>query len=1571
MYFSPKLFLLIISFFIVSVISGCGSDQSTQDSSSSFNLPTAITQAKIADKASIQAYLQVDSGTRQQMTLSGSSASIEIAGLSPGPHQFTITIEYSDGTNSGQPLILAQTSHTADISAGANTPLEFVDSDYNFQAFDSDRDGISNLDEVLTNNADLHSIALSTGSLNETFDPAETDYTASVAYEVTSIQVSAILQNSAASLSINGVSTANDTESAVIDLVQGSNEITVSTTSEDGTLTKDYVLTITRQDPADNNANLQDLQLSAGSLDTSFQSETTSYTASVDYSVTKIQVSASPVNSSATLKINSVSTPNDTLSSEIALSVGSNPITVKVTSGDQSTSQDYSITITRAGPPADDATLQSLQLSSGSFNQSFAPDVASYSANVAYETASIRVTANPLNSNATLKINDIETTNDTASNDIELVEGSNTIKVKVTSADGTSNKVYTLEITRLGVETSLATADLQSISLSSASLSPTFQPDNISYSSTVSNETTEILVTANPLNSNATLEINHVAISSNPASTTIALSEGNNTITIKVTSEDESTEKTYELVVSRAYSITATAGSHGAISPGSATVNQGGSTSFTVTPDTGYSIDNVTGCGGSLTGNTFTTATITAACTVNASFKINSYTVNTSAGANGSISPGSKAVDYGNTTSFTVTPNTGYSIDSVTGCSGSLTGNTYTTGAITAPCSVNASFKINSYTVSTSAGATGSISPGSKAVDYGNTTSFTVTPNTGYSIDSVTGCNGSLTGNTYTTGTITASCTVSATFKINSYTVTTSAGSNGNVNTDSAMVNHGGSTSFIFTPNTGYSIDTVTGCSGSLTGNTYTTGAITAPCTVSVKFKINSYTVSTSAGTTGSISPGSKAVDYGNTTSFTVTPNTGYSIDSVTGCSGSLTGNTYTTGAITAPCTVAASFKISAKNANLQSLELSAGSLAFDPETTAYTVNVAYSVSSIQVTANPLNSSATLTVNGSSTANNSPSASIALVEGANTFSVTVTSADGTTTKDYVLTINRLSPTNDIANLSALSLSSGDMDQIFQSTQPYYTASVDWLVSSLQVSATTKYGSANVSINGGASAASLVGQKVELAEGENIIELIVTAADGVTQRRYTVTVTRASIQSFAQRAYVKASNTEASDGFGWSVAQDGDTLVLGAPNEDSASSEVNGDQMNNLATNAGAVYVFTRSNGEWSQQAYLKASNAEGGDNFGFSVALLGDTIAVGAKYEDSAANVVNGDQLDNAASNAGAVYVFTRSNGEWSQQAYLKASNAETGDSFGASVSLSGNTLVVGADYEGSAAHVVNGDQSDNSALGAGAVYVFTRSNAVWSQQAYLKASNADEYDHFGYSVSISDETLAVGAFYEDSGSDQIDNTAAKAGAVYVFTRSNGLWNQQAYLKASNAEAYDNFGSRVALLGDTLAVGASGESSASSEVNGDQSDNTAANAGAVYIFIRSNGMWNQQAYLKASNAESGDFFGASVSLADDMLAVGAFYEDSEATVVNGNQLDNTTADAGAVYVFTRSKGEWSQLAYVKASNSEVNDYFGRSVSLSRDTLAAWALGEDSVATGVNGDQLDNSVSNAGAVYVFR
>ena len=585
-----------------------------------------------------------------------------------------------------------------------------------------------------------------------------------------------------------------------------------------------------------------------------------------------------------------------------------------------------------------------------------------------------------------------------------------------------------------------------------------------------------------------------------------------------------------------------------------------------------------------------------------------------------------------------------------------------------------------------------------------------------------------------------------------------------------------------------------------------------------------------------------------------------------------------------------------------------------------------------------------------------------------------------------------------ATLTALTLSSGTLDPAFAANQLAYTSSQAFPVSSLQVTPTAQTAGATLTVNGAAVTSGQASSAIALAEGApTVITVVVRAANGTTTQTYTITVTRQSASAFAQQAYIKASNPDgvgpnpggAGDQYGYSIALsgDGNTLAVGAPYESSNATGINGAQGNNLLAETGAVYVFVRNAGTWVQQAYVKASNAGMYDRFGLHVALSGDgnVMAVGAFAEDSGQL---DNQNDDSITNAGAAYVFTRSGATWSQQAYLKASNVAAQNSimyFGWSVSLSsdGATLAVGAPNEASNATGVNGNQNNELADASGAVYVFTQSGGVWTQQAYIKASNTQSNDGFGGNVSLSGDgsTLAVSATGEDSNAtsidgDQTNNAATRSGAVYVFVRSGATWSQQAYIKATNTRSEDRFGAALAISGDgnTLAVGADSEGSGATGINGDQMSSAAAGSGAVYVFTRVVATWSHQAYIKASNTEAQDAFGGSVAISGDgnTLVVGAAEEDSDARGVNGSQTNNLATGSGAVYVFGRSGGTWTQRAYVKSSNSETYDHFAKSIALSADgdTLAVGADAEDSNAPGVNGNQSNNAFPSSGAAYVF-
>lgn len=469
-------------------------------------------------------------------------------------------------------------------------------------------------------------------------------------------------------------------------------------------------------------------------------------------------------------------------------------------------------------------------------------------------------------------------------------------------------------------------------------------------------------------------------------------------------------------------------------------------------------------------------------------------------------------------------------------------------------------------------------------------------------------------------------------------------------------------------------------------------------------------------------------------------------------------------------------------------------------------------------------------------------------------------------------------------------------------------------------------------------------------------------------------------------FIKSSNPDAQDQFGSSIAisQDGNTLVVSAPFEDSSVGGVNSPsaQDKNDKKESGAVYVFKRTRLGWEQSAYIKSEYPDTNDSFGKSVDISanGQTIAVGASLEASNSIGVNGDQNNNLARNAGAAYIFEFENENWHQQAYLKASNTGVGDNFGISVSLSadGNTLAVGAESEESNATGVDGLQSDNGAPDSGAVYMFTRNLKTWKQTAYIKASNTQTSDNFGSVVTLSSKgnTLAVSATAESSGkpNDETDNSAPYAGAVYLF-RLDNKWTQIAYIKPSNPGAGDIFGRSLSLdsTGSQLAVGSFQEDSDSTGINGAQNENS-QDSGAAYIFHAVGGQWEQNTFLKASNAQTNDNFGTAISFNDagTVLVVGASGESSNATGINGDQLNNSNSKSGAAYQFEKIDGHWKSTLYIKSSHSNVGDNFGDKLTLSGNgnVLAVSAWGEKSSGSGINSTQIDTRAPSSGAVYVY-
>lgn len=485
--------------------------------------------------------------------------------------------------------------------------------------------------------------------------------------------------------------------------------------------------------------------------------------------------------------------------------------------------------------------------------------------------------------------------------------------------------------------------------------------------------------------------------------------------------------------------------------------------------------------------------------------------------------------------------------------------------------------------------------------------------------------------------------------------------------------------------------------------------------------------------------------------------------------------------------------------------------------------------------------------------------------------------------------------------------------------------------------------------------------------------IAVSQAGRSDSIYTVVLTRDAEVTSA--AFVKASNNGpmagfSGDQFGTALAVSGDTLVVGAELEDSGS-----DPNDEEVANSGAVYVYRRTTQGWTFEAMLKSPDPDVGDVFGRAIAIDGDTLAVGIPLEDSSSVGLNGEMTNDDSANSGAVMVFARSGAAWTLESYIKASNTGAADQFGASLALENGLLAVGAIGEDSSSrglmHVDNDD-----GINSGAVYLFRRDGDTWNQELVLKSSNSDPNDTFGSQISLSDDSLAVAALGEDSGRDgvgpfEFDESAPSAGAVYIFRRNGMLWSQEAYIKSTNSDTSDAFGSSVALDGDRLVVGAYLEDSSSIGIGGAQDNDDAGSSGAAYVYGRSGTTWFVDEYIKASNPEVGDSFGFGVALKGDLMFVGAILEDSAAPGIDMGQQDNGAPNAGAGYLFEQTDNGWVQRHYFKSSAPDSGDSFSRRIVFSQNGLFVSASNDDSDGGGVGGDPANNDSRDSGAVFVFE
>lgn len=400
-------------------------------------------------------------------------------------------------------------------------------------------------------------------------------------------------------------------------------------------------------------------------------------------------------------------------------------------------------------------------------------------------------------------------------------------------------------------------------------------------------------------------------------------------------------------------------------------------------------------------------------------------------------------------------------------------------------------------------------------------------------------------------------------------------------------------------------------------------------------------------------------------------------------------------------------------------------------------------------------------------------------------------------------------------------------------------------------------------------------------------------------------TKTSYSNINEQAKLLASNGVAGDRLGYSIAIDssGDTVIVGA---------YAADPLGYLQ--AGAVYVFVRVTGTWSQQAILIANDKANNDYFGYSVGISndGNRAIIGASQDDS---------------NKGAAYIFTRSGTTWSQEYKIVDANGASNFYFGCAVAMSGN-----------GDRVVIGAYADNlGGTSSGAAAIYNRSvTSTWSLASKVQASDAAPSDLFGIAVSISRDgsTVLVGAYLDD-------DKGTSSGSAYVFTEISTIWIQQAKLVPADGAASDNFGRSLCLSGDgNIAV-----------ISSFLDDTAFTDAGSAYIFKRNpDTSWVQYAKITPSDPVLEHWLG------------GCVYINENATMValSANGDDTKGTNAGAVYIFTDQAGVWTQYAKITASDTATVDYFGYSLAINSNGTA--------IAVGTVYD--DDKGTNAGAAYIF-
>lgn len=611
-------------------------------------------------------------------------------------------------------------------------------------------------------------------------------------------------------------------------------------------------------------------------------------------------------------------------------------------------------------------------------------------------------------------------------------------------------------------------------------------------------------------------------------------------------------------------------------------------------------------------------------------------------------------------------------------------------------------------------------------------------------------------------------------------------------------------------------------------------------------------------------------------------------------------------------------------SAELTFLESSSGTLnpGFSTAQLNYSLTIDPSVESVRIKAVSLHDGATILINGNKTLSGQNSAPIATTETPTTVAIRVTSPDELRTNNYRITIivpgqealipDEVSnpPTQDngsdepapgVPELASLSIATPNTTQQLQINGDELTTQVDQSVDSISITAVSGNSSDTIAINSQTASPGEATTVVPLSVGSNTIPLTVTSSNG-DLHQYTLTVERAAAFDFGLDETIDSPNPQRNSGFGFSNALSGSWLAISAPT------------MNAEYRNQGEVYLFQRTANKWKYQQTLQSPASARNDQFGYSLAMDGDYLAVSSYGAETGED------------NSGRVDIYKRAGDQWNHHQLLQPPAALENGRFGFSLAMDGSVLAIAE---------LNG--IDGSVTGGG-VTVFEREDDQWIRKKSIFSRGAS--DRFASNIAINGNLLAIGAFDYDG---ECKIAIPDPGEVSIYERKNGDWIEQSTLYAGNGDGGDRFGFSVSLSNDLLAVSAICEDS--SRFNPQAND--ATQAGSVYLFKRNGNQWTEIKQLKASDAQAHDLFGFRLQLKGESLIATAPLEDTNAR------------DAGAAYQFSASN-DWAEKIRFSPTDGKNGDNFGAGMAFNGSTAVVSAR-----------QQGDGNRERLGKIYIFH